>query len=350
MAEIRLAELAEITGASLEGSPDLLIRAVAPVDQAQAGELSFISNPKYLSGIAACKAEALIVSPKMDVSAFKGALLKHNNPYFAYAKVMQYLYPEAQAVLGIHPSAVVADDVSLGNKVSIGPNAVVESGVSLGDNVVIGAGCVVGTGCQLAADVQLMANVTLYHGVRIGKASRIHSGSIIGSDGFGYAPDQHVWHKIPQVGSVQIGDNVEIGANTTIDRGALNDTIIGNGVILDNQIQIGHNCVIGDYTAMAGATAIAGSTTVGKRCQIGGAVCMAGHITIADDVIVTGMGMVASSIKQSGVYSSGVPVAESKRWRRNAVRFSQLDDMAKTIRDLQKQLAELNQNQSGSSE
>ena len=336
MREATLTDIAAAIGAHLEGDGNAVVNAVAAIDQAGIGELTFITNPKYSTKLAACQASALIASPAMDVSAFTGTVLRHPNPYFAYAKTMQFLYPEPISASSVHPSAVVAENVKIGSNVEIGAQVVIESGAVIGNRVVISAGTVVGENCEIADDVRLMANVTLYHGVKIGERSRLHSGSVIGADGFGYAPENKVWHKIPQVGSVVIGSDTEIGANTTIDRGALNDTIIGDGVILDNQIQVGHNVIIGDHSAMAGASIVAGSTTIGKRCQIGGGACIGGHIELADDVIITGMTMVVGSIKEAGVYSSGVPATDNKRWRRNAVRFTQLDEMARNVRELQK--------------
>ena len=333
-----LEKIAAFTGAELAGDAALVMDSVAPLTQAQQGQITFIANSKYLSQLVGCKASAVIASPKIDVGDFSGAVLWHNNPYLAYAKTVQLMYPEARLKSGVHASAVVADDVVLGNEVSVAANAVIDSGVKLGDRVQIGAGCVVGIGCTIGDDVCLKANVTIYEGVVIGERTRIHSGTVIGSDGFGYAPDAGEWHKIPQIGSVKIGSDVEIGANTTVDRGALSDTVIGNGVILDNQIQIGHNVVIGDHAALAGAVAVAGSTAIGKRCQIGGTAAIAGHITIADDVIITGMSMVTGSIKEKGVYSSGTPATNNKLWRRNAVRFTQLDEIAKSVRELQKKI------------
>ena len=336
MKETLLADIANAIGATFNGDASIKIGAVAPIDQAKKGELTFITNPKYASQLLSCKATALIASPKMDVSQFSGENLLHPNPYLAYAKTMQFLYPEPESQSSIHPSATVAHDVIMGEHVTIAANVVIEAGTVVGNRVVINAGSVVGENCRLSDDVRLMANVTLYSGVQVGKRSRLHSGSVIGADGFGYAPENKVWHKIPQVGSVIIGSDTEIGANTTVDRGALNDTIIGNGVILDNQIQVGHNVNIGDHTAMAGASIVAGSTVIGKRCQIGGGACIGGHIELTDDVIITGMSMVVGSIKEAGVYSSGVPVTDNKRWRRNAIRFTQLDEMARNVRDLQK--------------
>jgi len=336
MIEATLTDIAAAIGASLEGDGDIVVNAVVPIDQAVSGELTFITNPKYSAMLNTCQATAVIASPAIDTSVFSGTILRHSNPYFAYAKAMQFLYPEPVSQSRVHPSATIAEDVKIGNNVDIGAQVVVESGTQIGDRVVISAGTVIGENCILANDVRLMANVTLYHGVKIGERTRLHSGVVIGADGFGYAPENKVWHKIPQIGSVVIGSDTEIGANTTVDRGALNDTIIGNGVILDNQIQVGHNTIIGDHSAMAGAACVAGSTTIGRYCQIGGGSCIGGHIELADNVIITGMSMVIGSIKQAGVYSSGVPATDNKRWRRNAVRFTQLDEMARNVRELQK--------------
>lgn len=335
MREATLTDIATAIGAGLCGDGSISINAVASIDEAKIGELTFITNSRYSTHLSICQATALIASPKMDVGDYPGVILRHSNPYFAYAKTMQFLYPDDVSKARIHASASIEDTVKLGSNVNIGAQVVIEGGTTIGDNVVISAGTVIGENCHLADDVRLMANVTLYAGVKIGERSRIHSGAVIGADGFGYAPDNKVWHKIPQVGSVSIGSDTEIGANTTVDRGALNDTIIGNGVILDNQIQIGHNVIIGDHSAMAGSVAVGGSATIGKHCQIGGGVCIVGHINLADEVIVTGMSFVTRSIKEAGVFSSGIPVTDNKRWRRNAVRFTQLD---RSIRYLQKHM------------
>jgi UDP-3-O-[3-hydroxymyristoyl] glucosamine N-acyltransferase len=193
---------------------------------------------------------------------------------------------------------------------------VIEAGAVLGERVQVGAGCAILAGARIGDDTQLMPRVTLYAGVTIGARCLLHSGAVIGADGFGFAADAGTWVKVPQVGSVQIGDDVEIGANTTIDRGAIGDTIVENGAILDNQIQVGHNVVIGAHTAIAACTGISGSTTIGQRCMIGGMVGFAGHLTIADDVTVTGCSLVSASIRKSGSYSSGMPTVETRAWRR----------------------------------
>jgi UDP-3-O-[3-hydroxymyristoyl] glucosamine N-acyltransferase len=257
----------------------------------------------------------------------------------AFAKVTQALdTTPAPAAGGIAPSAVVADDAKLGNNVSIGANAVIESGVELGDNVIIGAGCFIGKNAKLGDHTKLWANVTIYHNVLVGERCLIQSGTVIGSDGFGYANERGEWIKIPQLGSVRIGNRVEIGACTTIDRGALDDTVIEDNVILDNQMQIAHNVHIGYGTAMAGGTIVAGSTKIGKYCIIGGASVVNGHIEIADGVTITGMGMVMRSIDEKGMYSSGIPLQTNKEWRKTAARVHRIDEMNKRLKAVEKLL------------
>jgi UDP-3-O-[3-hydroxymyristoyl] glucosamine N-acyltransferase len=201
---------------------------------------------------------------------------------------------------------------------------------------VIGPGCVVGNGAQVGDDTQLVARVTLYRGVRIGRRCLLHAGTVIGADGFGIAQDRDGWVKVPQVGAVTVGDDVEIGANTTIDRGAIDDTVIEDGVKLDNQIQVGHNVRIGAHTAIAGQAGISGSTTIGKRCLIAGAVGIVGHLEIADDVVVTGLTMVSSSITKAGMYSSGLPAVETGLWRRVVARLHRIDELFDRVKRLEK--------------
>ena len=208
---------------------------------------------------------------------------------------------------------------------SVGPLAVIEDGVDIGERAVVGPGCVVQRGAMIGADSWLVSRVSLYPGVRIGRRCLVHAGAVIGADGFGFAPDAGSWVKVPQLGGVQVGDDVEIGANTTIDRGAIEDTVVENGVKLDNQIQVGHNVTIGAHTAVAGCVGISGSTTIGRRCMIGGGVGIAGHLTIADDVVVTGCSLVSASIRQAGSYSSGMPTVETRLWRRMVAHLRRLD-------------------------
>ncbi len=310
-----LGELAVRFGLELRGSPALRVSHVATLSQATEGALSFLANSRYRKHLGSSRATAIVVTPA-DVDACPVAALVDSNPYLAYAQIATLLYPVAPTTAGIHPSAVVASDARIAASASLGPLCVIEAGADIGERVKVGAGCTILAGARIGNDTQLMPRVTLYPAVSNGARCLLHAGAVIGADGFGFAPDQGTWFKVPQVGSVRIGDDVEIGANTTIDRGAIEDTIVENGAKLDNQIQVGHNVVIGAHTAIAACTGISGSTTIGKRCMIGGMVGFAGHLTIADDVTVTGCSLVSASIREAGSYSSGMPTVETRAWRR----------------------------------
>ncbi len=339
MSMMTLAQLADALDARLQGNGDTLIEGVATLEQAESRHIAFLANSKYRHQLTNSQAGAVILS-EQDGEGFDGNALVMANPYLGFARVAQLLDTTPAAASGIHPSAVIHDSAQLGRDVSIGANAVIEAGAVLGDGVQIGAGCVAGVGARVGRGTRLWANVTLYHGVCLGEACIIHAGAVIGSDGFGYANDRGQWVKIPQTGSVVIGDRVEIGANTCIDRGALDDTVIEEGVILDNLVQIAHNDVIGAHTAIAGATVVAGSTKIGKYCIIGGNSAIAGHLEITDGTHIFGMTGVSGNIKEKGLYASVPPIQEAKAWRKNSVRIRQLDELSRRIRTLEKQLAE----------
>jgi UDP-3-O-[3-hydroxymyristoyl] glucosamine N-acyltransferase len=310
-----LGELAVRFGLELRGDPELRVSHVATLSRAGPGALSFLANSRYRRHLGASRATAIVVAAE-DAAACPAAALIDPNPYLAYARIAAVLHPPAAAATGIHPTAVVAKGARIATSASVGPLCVIEADVELGERVQIGAGCTLLAGARIGDDTRLMPRVTLYAGVTVGRRCLLHGGAVIGADGFGFAPDARTWVKVPQVGSVVLGDDVEIGANTTVDRGAIDDTVIENGAKLDNQIQVGHNVVIGAHTAIAACTGISGSTTIGARCMIGGMVGFAGHLTIADDVVITGCSLVSASIKQAGSYSSGMPTVESRAWRR----------------------------------
>ncbi|WP_340479683.1 UDP-3-O-(3-hydroxymyristoyl)glucosamine N-acyltransferase [Vibrio anguillarum] len=337
MAKLTLAELATITGGELFGDGSATVSAVAPMDKAQEGYVTFLSNPKYTKHLGQCRATVIMVKASERELCTTNVLVVAD-PYVAFAKVAQALDTTPRPASDISSSAVVAPDAQLGQNVSIGANAVIETGVQLGDNVSIGAGCFIGKNAKIGANTQLWANVSVYHEVEIGSACLIQSGAVIGSDGFGYANEKGEWIKIPQIGTVRIGNRVEIGACTTIDRGALDDTIIEDNVILDNQLQIAHNVCIGYGTAIAGGTIIAGSTHIGKYCIIGGGAVINGHIEIVDGVTITGMGMVMRSITEKGMFSSGIPLQPNKEWRKTAARVHRIEDMHKRLKALEKYL------------
>ncbi len=332
-----LGALAEHVEATLHGDPELDIEGVAPLHLAGERQLSFLSSSAFRKHLTQTQAAAVILRAE-DLDACPTAALVVGDPYLAYAKIAALLIETPAMPQGIHPSAVVADDASIADSAWIGPNSVVESGARIDEGVFIGPGCVVGAGAEIGSDSQLVANVTVCHGVVLGKRVLIHPGAVIGADGFGLANDRGRWIKVPQLGSVRIGDDAEVGANTTIDRGALEDTVIEEGAKLDNLIQIAHNVRVGAHTAIAACVGIAGSASIGRHCTLAGGVGVVGHLEIADNVHVTGMSMVTRSITEPGVYSAGVPLEPNRQWHKNFVRFKQLDDMARRLKALEKQI------------
>jgi UDP-3-O-[3-hydroxymyristoyl] glucosamine N-acyltransferase len=322
--EFSLGDLAVRFGLGLRGEPNLRVSRVATLSRAEAGSLSFLANPRYRKQMESTHATAVVVGPE-HAAACPVAALIDPNPYLAYARIADLLHPRTAPAAGIHSTAVVSAGAKVAPSASVGPLAVIEDGADIGERVVVGPGCVVQRGAVIGADSWLVSRVSLYPGVRIGRRCLLHAGAVLGADGFGFASDAGSWVKVPQLGGVQIGDDVEIGANTTIDRGAIEDTVVEHGVKLDNQIQVGHNVSIGAHTAVAGCVGISGSTTIGRRCMIGGGVGIAGHLTIADDVVVTGCSLVSASIRQAGSYSSGMPTVETRLWRRMVAHLRRLD-------------------------
>ncbi|QJQ95039.1 MULTISPECIES: UDP-3-O-(3-hydroxymyristoyl)glucosamine N-acyltransferase [Halomonadaceae] len=331
-----LEEIAECLGARLLGDGGRRVSGLATLGEAGPEDITFLANKAYLKHLAKSRAAAVLLHPN-HIADCPTASLALDNPYLGYAKLSRLFDPLAmRQAVGIHPNAVIADGVTLGQDVQVGPQVVIEEGVTLGDRVVVGAGCVIGAGSSIGEDSRLHPNVTVCHGVVVGKRAILQSACVIGGDGFGFAHDGSRWHKIAQLGGVVIGDDVEVGSCSSIDRGALGDTVIGDDVKIDSQVQIAHNVQIGDHTALAGCVGIAGSTKVGRNCMLGGGVGLAGHLTICDGVQVTGMSLVTNSIHEPGIYSSGTGAMSNAQWRKNAVRFKQLDDIAKRLARLEK--------------
>ncbi len=330
MSAITLGELSQVSGARLEGDAACEISAVNTLKMAKEGEISFLSNRHYAHQLPQTNASAVILSEEDFKNCPTNSLISEI-PYLAYAKIANHLYPCVKSTGYIDESAVIGSDCHIDDTSFISANVVIGNNVVIQSGSSIGPGCVIEDNVEIGKNTSLIANVTLRQDVVLGKNVKLHPGVVIGADGFGMAQENGQWLNIPQIGSVKIGDNVDVGANSTIDRGAIEDTIISAGVKIDNQVQIGHNVFIDEHTAIAGCTGIAGSTVIGKRCMIGGAVSISGHIQIVDDVIITGMSGVANSIKSSGVYSSGIPITDNRTWRRNIVRFKNLDAIFKKI-------------------
>ncbi len=329
-----LAQIAQYINGNVIGDANYSVSSVGTLSNADSTQLSFLSNPKYKKFLKQSQAGVIIVSKGMSEYVMTNAI-EVDDPYVAYAKAASLLHPIEKKLPVIHPSASLDPSAKIGSNVSIGANVVIEQNVIIEDDVVIGAGCVIERDVIIHTGSKLRPNVTLCFGVVIGERAILHPGVVIGADGFGIANDNGNWIKVPQVGSVSIGNDVEIGANTTIDRGAIEDTFIAEGVKLDNQIQIGHNVTIGKHTVIAGCTGIAGSTSIGEYCAIGGGTGMAGHINIASGVQLTGMSMVTKSINESGVYSSGIPVEPTKQWHKNVIRYRQMDKLFDRVKQLE---------------
>jgi len=339
-----LAYLAEYLGAQLVGNGAEQISAVATLENADKGTITFLSNSKYRKFLEQTNASVVLVS-EQDMAYCPVAALVVADPYVAFAKVAQLLDSTPAIAIGVASTASIHPTAQLGENVHIGEFAVISAGAVIGDNVQIGAGCFIGEQAQIGAGSKIWPRVSLYHKVQLGADCIVHSGAVLGADGFGFANQRGQWLKIPQVGTVIIGDQCEIGANTTIDRGALENTVIGRNVIIDNQVQIAHNVQIGDHTAIAGCTVVAGSTKIGRYCIIGGACAINGHMEICDGVQITGMSMIIKSITEKGIYSSGMPAQSNLDWRKNSARYRQLDQMHQRLRELEQQIHALQQAQ-----
>ncbi|MFC0444691.1 UDP-3-O-(3-hydroxymyristoyl)glucosamine N-acyltransferase [Pseudidiomarina halophila] len=339
MQQQTLQQLASVIDAEIVGDEQQFITGVATLASAKPGQIAFLANEKYRSQLEATKASAVIVAPNVELPKGLSALVT-KNPYAGFAKIAQQLDTTPKAAQGIDPSAQIASSAELGAGVAIGPLTIIADNVVIGDNVQIGAGSYIGPGVKIQANTKIWQQVVIYHNCEIGADCLIHSGVVIGADGFGWANEAGKWVKIPQLGRVIIHDRVDIGANTTIDRGALDDTIISSGCIIDNQCQIAHNVFIDEDTAIAGCTVLAGSCRIGKRCLIGGATAINGHIEICDDVQISGFSMVIKGITEPGVYASGIPAAPHREWRRNGARYRQLDDLFQRVKTIEKKLAD----------
>ena len=338
--EFTLAEIAERIGATVFGDCGAKVNSLGSLEHANPGQLTHFSNPAYKRFLAATRATAVILQEK-DAGNCPTHALVADNPYHAFAMASVMFDARPAAAAGIHASAAVAPTARVGAGAAIGPAAVVEADAVLGDRVEIGAGAFVGAGTAIGDDSVVMSNATVCHGIHIGRRCVIHPGAVIGAAGFGFAPDINGrLQMIAQLGGVTIGDDVRVGAGTSIDRGAIDDTVVEDGVKIDNQVQVGHNCRIGAHTVICGCVGLSGSTRIGRHCILAGGVGVAGDgpVTICDGVTVSAMTHVMASIREPGAYSGGVPHNTNRRWKRNAVRFAQLDQLAKRLTRLEKKL------------
>lgn len=332
-----LGVLAEHVGGELRGDPARPIEWVGTLENAGPRQITFLHNSRYRRQLQTTRAGAVLLSDA-DADACAADCIVVGDPYLAYARIAALLGPRQRFEPGIHPSAVVSPDARIDPSAHLGPHCVVEAGAEVGARCLVGPGSILGRDTVLGDDCELVARVTVCHGTHIGHRALIQPGAVIGGDGFGFANDRGDWVRVPQLGRVRVGDDVEIGANTTIDRGTIDDTVIEDGVIIDNLVQVAHNVHVGAHSAVAGCVGIAGSTTIGRHCALGGGVGVSGHLEIVDNVVVTGGSVVLQSLKEPGVYSSGVPIEPNQAWHRNYVRFRKLDDTVRRVTALEKQV------------
>ncbi len=335
----RLADIVEALGGELVGDPGTSVARLATLASADAQALSFAVSPKYREALLASRAGVLVVPPSLQIdAAAQAAVVVTPNPYLYFAHLTQWWVAReraAAAAPAVHPTAVIDPTARLGARVAVGPYAVVEAGVEVGDDAVIGAHTVIERDAVVGANTRLAPRVQLGARCHIGVRGLVHSGAVIGADGFGFAPDAGRWVKIEQLGAVRLGDDVEIGANCTIDRGALDDTVLEDGVKLDNLIHIGHNVHIGAHTAMAGCAAVAGSARIGRGCTIGGDAKILGHLTLADGVHISACSVVTRSILQPGTYTGFFPIDDNARWEKNAASLRSLHKLRERVRALE---------------
>jgi UDP-3-O-[3-hydroxymyristoyl] glucosamine N-acyltransferase len=319
---VTVAEIVARLGGDVVGDAALAIDRIATLEAAGPSHIGFLANPRYRAQLATTRAGCVIVGPALaEEAAARGVAVVTPDPYLYYARLSRWWAEgEDAAPSGVHPTAVVE------------PGAQVAPDASVGALSYIGRDAVVGAGTRIAARVTVGARCT------IGARGVVHSGVVIGADGFGFAPHEGRWEKIAQLGAVRIGDDVEIGANTCIDRGALDDTVIEDGVKLDNLIQIGHNVRVGAHSAMAGCVGIAGSARIGRRCTLGGGAIVLGHLELADDVHITAASIVSRSITKPGQYSGMFPIDDNASWEKNAATLRQLHSLRERLRALEKKI------------
>jgi UDP-3-O-[3-hydroxymyristoyl] glucosamine N-acyltransferase len=337
-AAVTVAEIVARLGGEVHGDATRRIDCLASLAAAQPSAITFLASARHATAALESRAGAIVVSPALaDALAPSMVRVLTADPYLYYARLSQWfeslMHPPRTP--GIDPTACIAASARIDEAARIGPHAVIEAGAQVAADCDIGAGCFIGEDTAIGEGSRLHPGVTVHHGCTIGRRAIIHSGTVIGADGFGFAPSAEGWVKIAQLGGVTVGDDVEIGANCAIDRGALEDTTIGDGCKIDNLVQVAHNVRIGDGTAIAGCVGIAGSAVIGRRCMIGGGAGILGHLEICDDVTISAMSLVSRSIRQPGFYTGVFPLVPNGDWERIAATLKRLPAMRTQLRHLQ---------------
>jgi len=334
-----LNEIAKIIGGQVIGNGEILITGASGIREAAEGEITFLANPKYSSFMHKTRAAAIVTSA--DAQRTTKPIILTENPSLAFAKIISLFIPDETGYpKGIDYTAVIGKNVVLGKDAAIGPYTVIEDNAVIGDNTVIYAGCFIGQHTKIGNQALIYPHVSIRERVTIGSRVIIHSGAVIGSDGFGFVTIKGLYHKIPQVGTVEIGDDVEIGANVTIDRARFGKTVIGRGTKIDNLVQIGHNVVIGENSLIVAQAGVAGSTIVGNNVTLGGQSGLVGHITVGDNAIVTGQTGVAKSVP-SGTMVSGYPARPFMTTQRVNASLQNLPKLFNSVKELKKKIEEL---------
>ncbi len=336
--EKSLKELADHLGGVVIGDENARIRGIASLDDAGEGDITFLANPKYAPKVASTKATAVVLPPGADRRGRNAVEVK--NPYLAFAKLLTLFHVKPPEAKGVMAGAFLSDKAAIGDGVTIFPGAYVADGVKLGNRVTLHPGVVLYEGVEVGDDVTLHANVVVRERCRIGNRVIIHGGAVIGSDGFGYAPDGKGWYKIPQIGIVIIEDDVEIGANTTIDRAALEVTLIRRGTKIDNLVQIAHNCMIGENCMIVSQVGISGSARLGEHVTLAGQVGVAGHLEIGANTMVGAKSGVPGNLPANGMFS-GIPTIPHREWLRSMGTLPKLPELRKTVGALEKRIQEL---------
>jgi UDP-3-O-[3-hydroxymyristoyl] glucosamine N-acyltransferase len=337
--KISLSEIADLVQGRFVGDPDLMISGVAPFEQAGEHDITVAGNARFLKKIDECRAAAMIVPQQVEIA--QRNLVQVDNPMVAFARVLQRFYPPVQPRVGIHPRAEIGPEFKHGRNISIGPQVVIGQQVTVGDQVWLHPGVVIGDGVAIGNDVIIHPNVTIQERTIIGSRVIIHSGTVIGSDGFGFAPDGTRYHKIPHTGIVQIDDDVEIGANNTIDRGTFGKTRIGQGVKTDNLVHVAHNVTVGENTVLVAQVGISGSVTIGKNAVLAGQAGVAGHLTIGDHATVGPQTGVGKSVPDGQIVSAGIPEMPHRLWLRVVRTIPRLPDISKRLLGLEKRLKKI---------
>jgi UDP-3-O-[3-hydroxymyristoyl] glucosamine N-acyltransferase len=336
---VKLADIAEKIGGVLAGDGTVEITGLASLAEAVAGDLAFLANPRYASAVAGTRASAVLVAPDWD-GRCPGAVIRVESPDRAYADVALLLSPPpVRFGTGVHPTAVIGREVTLGASVYVGPCCVIEPGAVIGDRSVLVAGCYIGHAAVIGSDCRLYAHVSVRERCVLGARVTLHDGAVVGSDGFGYTPDkQGVWQKVMQLGIVEIGDDVEIGANATIDRARFGKTRIGNGVKIDNLVQIAHNVQIDEHSVMASQVGISGSTCIGRHVQLGGQAGLAGHLHVGDGAVVGAQAGVTKDV-EAGSFVSGYPAMDHRKATRVHAHLMRLPELKERVRELEEAVA-----------